>query len=279
MKERPFMLRYHSIKQLNPLKITILNDNIAGRWCRAEHGLSYLIEADRTVLFDTSSSDLIVHNAKILNIDLQQIDTIVLSHGHDDHTGGLMLFEGQQLICHPDTFLKRYRKSNHTELGIKWNEDEIKLRFNLMTSHEPLRLSDQVYFLGEIPRLTDFESKQTAFQKADGTDDFVLDDSGLAILTSKGLVVISGCAHSGICNMIAHAIKVTGIEKVHLVIGGFHLQNDDAVTQMTIDWMKLMKVEQVIPSHCTSFSAQTAIYKHFRFLPVKSGNTIEIDDN
>jgi 7,8-dihydropterin-6-yl-methyl-4-(beta-D-ribofuranosyl)aminobenzene 5'-phosphate synthase len=258
------------------LKLTVLNDNIAGRWCRAEHGLSFLIDANRTVLFDTSSSDLISHNAQILNIDLKQIDTIVLSHGHDDHTGGLMLFEGQQLICHPDTLLKRYRKSNHTELGIKWTDNEIRSRFNLLLSREPIQLSKQIFFLGEIPRLTEFESKKTAFQKADGTDDFVMDDSGLAIITSKGLVVISGCAHSGICNMTAHAMKVTGIEKVHLVIGGFHLQNDDTVTQKTIDWMKSMNVEQVVPSHCTSFSAQAAIFKTYPFSQVKSGNTIEI---
>lgn len=258
------------------MKITILNDNTAGRWCRAEHGLSYLIEADHTVLFDTGSSDLIDYNAKILNIDLQQIETIVLSHGHDDHTGGLLLFNGQQLICHPDTFLKRTRKSDYTDLGIKWPEDEIRSRFDLHTSREPVRLSDQLFFLGEIPRLTDFESRKTAFQKVDGTDDFVMDDSGLAIITSKGLVVVSGCAHSGICNMTTHAMKVTGIEKVHLVIGGFHLQHDDSVTQKTVDWMKMMKVEQVIPSHCTSFAAQTTIYRSYRFLPVKSGNSIEI---
>jgi len=262
---------------MQKLKITVLNDNTAGRWCRAEHGLSFLIESDQTVLFDTSSSsDLIAYNAQILNIDLQQIDTIVLSHGHDDHTGGLMLFEGQKLICHPDTFLKRTRKSNHTELGIKWSEAEIRSLFNLQTSREPVKLSEQIYFLGEIPRLTEFESKNTAFQKSDGTDDFVLDDSGLAIITSKGLVVISGCAHSGICNMTSHAMKVTGIDNVHLVIGGFHLQNDDAVTQKTVDWMKSMQVEQVVPSHCTSFSAQALISISFRFLPVKSGNTIEI---
>ncbi|BBE18928.1 7,8 dihydropteroate synthase [Aquipluma nitroreducens] len=261
---------------MQKLKITVLNDNTAGRWCRAEHGLSYMIEADFTVLFDTSSSDLIAYNAKILNIDLQQIGTIVLSHGHDDHTGGLSLFEGQQLVCHPDTFLKRTRKSNGTELGIKWSEDEIRSEFDLVLSRDPIQLSGQIYFLGEIPRLTEFESKTTAFEKADGTDDFVLDDSGLAIVTSKGLVVISGCAHSGICNMTAHAMKVTGIEKVYLVIGGFHLQSDDATTQKTIDWMKSMQVEQVIPSHCTSFSAQAAISKSFRFVPVKSGNTIEI---
>jgi 7,8-dihydropterin-6-yl-methyl-4-(beta-D-ribofuranosyl)aminobenzene 5'-phosphate synthase len=258
------------------LKITILNDNTAGRWCLAEHGLSFLIEADRTILFDTSSSDLISYNAQILNINLQQIDTIVLSHGHDDHTGGLMLFEGQRLICHPDTFIKRTRKSDQTDLGIQWTEDEIRSRFNLVLSHDPIQLSNQIFFLGGIPRLTEFESKKTAFQKADGSDDFVMDDSGLAIITINGLVVVSGCAHSGICNMTAHAMKVTGIEKVHTIIGGFHLQNDDAITQQTIDWMKSMQVEQVVPSHCTSFSAQTAISKSFRFFPVKSGNKIEI---
>jgi 7,8-dihydropterin-6-yl-methyl-4-(beta-D-ribofuranosyl)aminobenzene 5'-phosphate synthase len=102
-----------------------------------------------------------------------------------------------------------------------------------------------------------------------------MDDSGLAIVTSKGLVVVSGCAHSGICNMVLQATKVTGIEKIYAVIGGFHLQNDDITTKMTIDWMKSMQVEQIIPSHCTSFSAQTAIYKSFPFMPVKSGNIIE----
>jgi 7,8-dihydropterin-6-yl-methyl-4-(beta-D-ribofuranosyl)aminobenzene 5'-phosphate synthase len=260
---------------MQKLTLTVLNDNIAGRWCRAEHGLSFFIEADRNVLFDTSSSDLIGYNAQILNIDLSQISTIVLSHGHDDHTGGLMLFEGQQLICHPDTFIKRYRKINGTALGIPWTEAEISSRFKLKTSREPLQLSGQIYFLGEIPRITEFECKKTAFQKADGTDDFVMDDSGLAVITSKGLIVISGCAHSGICNITAHAIKVTGVEKVHAVIGGFHLLNDDATTQITIEWMKTMNVEQFIPSHCSGFSAQAAIYNSYRFLPVKSGNIIE----
>ncbi len=264
------------MKPTTPLKITILSDNVAGRRCRAEHGLSFLVEADTTVLFDTGSSDLIGYNAQILNVDLQQIETIVLSHGHDDHTGGLMLFEGQQLICHPDAFLKRHRKSNHTELGIKWLEEEIRKRFKLTTSRGPVRISEQVYFLGEIPRETSFESRSTAFRKADGTDDFVMDDSGLAVVTPKGLVVISGCAHSGICNMTAHARKVTGIEIVHLVIGGFHLQNDDQLTQTTLEWLKMNQVEQVVPSHCTGFSAQVAFLRSYPFIQAKTGNVIEI---
>lgn len=258
------------------MKISILNDNIAGRWCRSEHGLSYLVQADCTVLFDTGSSDLIAYNARMMNIDLQAIDTIVLSHGHDDHTGGLVLFEGQKLICHPDTFIQRRRKANASELGIRFSEEQINERFRLLKSREPVRLSEQVFFLGEIPRTNDFESKQTPFIKEDGFDDFVMDDSALAILSPKGLVVISGCAHAGICNTIDYAMKVTGVEKVQMVMGGFHLLQDDALTQRTIDWLKSKAVEQVIPSHCTSFSAQAAIYKSFRFTPLKSGNVIEI---
>ncbi len=262
---------------MSKLKISILNDNIAGRWCRAEHGLSFLVEADHTILFDTSSSDLIEWNAKVMKIDLDRIETVVLSHGHDDHTGGLMHFKGRRLICHPDTFIKRYRKSNQSNMGIQWTEEEIRSVFRLSTTVHPMRLSDQIYFLGEIPRITDFESKKTAFMKADHSDDFVSDDSGLAVVTGKGLVVISGCAHSGICNMVAHARQVTGLDKIHLVIGGFHLQNNDVVTQKTIAWLKDQKVEQVVPSHCTGFPAQAAIFEHYKFIPAKSGNVIEIE--
>lgn len=262
--------------QLSPLTIIVLNDNIAGRWCRAEHGLSFLIKADQTVLFDTGSTDLIRYNAQILTIDLQKIQTIVLSHGHDDHTGGLMLFEGQHLICHPDVFMKRFRKSNHTSLGIKWDLEELCSRFKLKLSREAFQLSDQIFFLGEIPRINAFESQTTAFQTADGTDDFVLDDTGLAVITSKGLVVISGCAHSGICNMVSHARKVTGIEEVYQVIGGFHLQNDDELTQKTVEWLKDNDVKHVVPSHCSGFHAQMAISRQYHFLPLKSGSIIEI---
>ncbi len=261
---------------MQKLKITVLSENVAGKWCRAEHGLSFLVEADRKILFDTGASDLVSYNAQILGINLAEIDTIVLSHGHDDHSGGLMQFRGQQLICHPDTFIKRFRKSNSSQLGIKWNETEIRSKFDVLTSRDAVKLSEQIYFLGEIPRVTEFESKSTAFKKADGTDDFVMDDSGLAVITNKGLVVISGCAHSGICNMVLHAQKVSGVEKVHAVIGGFHLQNDDETTRRTTGWLKSNQIEQVIPSHCTALPAQSAILKDFSFIQVKTGNVIEL---
>jgi len=264
------------MNQHKTLKITILSDNVAGRFCRAEHGLSYHIEADHTLLFDTGSSDLIRYNAEFLKINLDRIETIVLSHGHDDHSGGLMSVTGKKLICHPDTFIQRFRKSNHSELGIKWTETEIRKYFEVTTSRDPIRISDQIYFLGEIPRKTNFESQTTAFQKTDGTDDFVMDDSSLAIATSKGLVIVTGCAHSGICNTIEHARQVTGIQKVHLAIGGFHLQNDEIQTQKTIEWFLENEIDKVIPSHCTSFAAQAELFKHFPFIPAKTGNCIQV---
>lgn len=261
---------------MHKLRISVLSDNVAGRWCRAEHGLSFLIEADQKILFDTGSSDLIQYNAQILNVDLSSIDAIVISHGHDDHTGGLKFLERSKLVCHPEIFTERYRKSNRTSLGIPFTETEIRSKFDVLTSREPMRLSDQVWFLGEIPRKTSFESRKTAFVKADGSEDFVTDDSGLAIVTRKGLVVVSGCAHSGICNMTSHAQKVSGVDRIHMVVGGFHLQNDDELTQRTIDWMIANNVEHLVPSHCTGFAAQAAISKSFRFIPVKSGNVIDV---
>lgn len=270
------MSKYLFMKSVETLKISVLSDNVAGRWFRAEHGLSFLIEADETLLFDTGSSDLIASNAQLMGIDHTKIKTIVLSHGHDDHTGGLNLFSGCKLVCHPEAFLKRYRKSDGSTLGIRWNENDIRQKFDLVTSVDPVRLSERIWFLGEIPRLNDFESQKTAFRKEDFSDDFVMDDSGLAIATAKGLVVVSGCAHSGICNMIAHARKVTGVEKIRAVIGGFHLQDDDAITSKTIEWMKANEVLQVMPSHCTSLQAQAAILQHYKFRQIKSGNVIDL---
>jgi 7,8-dihydropterin-6-yl-methyl-4-(beta-D-ribofuranosyl)aminobenzene 5'-phosphate synthase len=187
-----------------------------------------------------------------------------------------MHLDGQTLICHPDTFIQRFRKSNSTSLSVKWTKKEIEAKFKLHTSKEAFKISDQIYFLGEIPRTTEFESKATAFRKDDGTDDFVMDDSGLAVLTNKGLVVISGCAHSGICNMVKHAREITRTEKVHAVVGGFHLSSDDETTVKTIEWLRDSGVEQVIPSHCTGFAAQAAIFRWYRFQQVKTGNIIEL---
>lgn len=218
----------------------------------SEHGLSFLIEVDQLkVLFDTGASDLYKRNAAKLGIDLGAVDRIVLSHGHWDHGNGLEYMEGKPLICHPDCFVKRYRKSGDTYLGLSLSKEELGDRFDLETFRRPIRLSDHLWFLGEIPRKNDFEAQATKYILEDGSEDFILDDSGLVAITKNGLVIISGCAHSGICNMIEHARRVTGIFKVVAVIGGFHLKAANKQTRKTIEYLEKLELEHVIPSHCT----------------------------
>ncbi|MEA3461364.1 MAG: MBL fold metallo-hydrolase [Bacteroidota bacterium] len=234
------------------MNLRVLSEVKAMDGFEAEHGLSFLIEVDQLmILFDTGASDLYKHSAARLGIDLEQVDRIVLSHGHWDHGNGLEFMEGKPLICHPGCFVKRYRKSGDRNLGLSLSKKELGERFDLETFRQPIRLSKHLWFLGEIPRKNDFEGRSTKYILEDGSEDFIVDDSGLVAITKKGLVVISGCAHSGISNMIEHARRVTGVFKVAAVIGGFHLRAANEQTRKTIAYLEKLGVEQVIPSHCT----------------------------
>ncbi len=102
------------------MKISVLTENCAGSYTMAEHGLSYLIEFDgKTILFDTGQSDMFLKNAQTLNIKMENIDMVILSHGHFDHGNGLSYLSGFNLLCHPGCFEKRYRKTDHTYIGLK----------------------------------------------------------------------------------------------------------------------------------------------------------------
>ncbi len=234
------------------MKLVVLSDAKAMDGYGSEHGLSFLIEVDHIrILFDTGASDLFIRNAEKIGIDLGDVDAIVLSHGHFDHGDGLQYVDGNTLVCHPGCFVKRYRKEGGVNLGLALTKKEIERKFKLKTSRDPLRLSEHLYFLGEIPRVNDFEAISTRYMLEGGEEDHVIDDSGLACITDKGLVVVSGCAHSGICNIIEHAKKVTGMEQVEAVIGGFHLGAIDRQTKKTIQYMNDHKIPGLFPSHCT----------------------------
>lgn len=242
--------------------LTVLSEVRAMAGFASEHGLSFLIEVDqKKILFDTGASNLFIRSAAKLGIDLEEVDRIVLSHGHWDHGNGLEYMEGKTLVCHPDCFVKRSRKKGDGQLGLSLSEKEMGERFNLETFRKPIQLSKHSWFLGEIPRKNNFEAKSTKYVLEDGSEDFIMDDSGLAVITDKGLVVISGCAHSGICNMIEHARRVTGISKVAGVIGGFHLTDDNNQTKKTIAYLEKLEVPQVIPSHCT-FDPALDLFHH-----------------
>ena len=259
------------------MKIYVLTDNHASKNFSAEWGLSLLIKHDcKNILFDFGNSKLFLENAKKLGIDLSLVDYYILSHGHWDHGDGLAyLKEKKKLICHPNAFIKRYRKTGGY-IGLSFNIEEAKEKFELCLTRKPYMISDKIIFLGKIPRNTEFESQKTNFVKEDGSEDFVIDDSALAIKSEKGLIVISGCAHAGICNTIEYARKVSKVDKVYAVLGGFHLKGNDDLTLKTIKYLKKLNIDILRPSHCTQFPALAEFYNNFNSKPLLAGAEINI---
>ena len=256
------------------VKITVLNDNEAAEGYYAEHGLSYLVESDISFLFDTGPSDVIFHNAALLGLNLHDLNTIILSHGHYDHANGLAYFNSQQLICHPGVFSSHFSKRNGTNIGMVLTRAEAEKKFRITTATGPYPLSGNVVFLGEIPRANNFESQTTNYQDISGNDDFIPDDSGVAIRTGKGLVIISGCAHSGICNMVEYATQIMNEKKVYAVFGGFHLKELDLQLNETIKYLRKSEVKHILPCHCTELPALSAFHFNFGIRQIKTGDIL-----
>ena len=234
------------------MTIYILTDNNPGINTPAEHGLSYLIEYDgKRLLFDTGQSNLFLKNAEKMGLDLFDVDTIVLSHGHFDHGDGLEYLKGGELICHPGCFVKRYRKIDYSYIGLKNSKKELARKFHLITSAKPYLINEKTVYLGEIPRLAEFESKSTSFIFEDGTPDFVQDDSGIALHLDEGIFVVTGCGHAGIINTLEHAKNVTGEHRIYGIMGGFHLKKNNMQTRETIRYLQENRLVHVYPSHCT----------------------------
>ena len=257
------------------MKVFVLTENNPGPLTGAEHGLSYLIESDgRRILFDTGQSNLFLRNAAIMGVSMEDIDMIVLSHGHYDHGNGLEHLSGGTLLCHPGCFIRRYRQSDHSYIGLKNSKEELAGKFELITSREPFKITESIVFAGEIPRVTPFESQRTTFLIEDGTPDFVDDDSAIIISLPGGLFVITGCGHAGIVNTIEHASAITGIDKICGIMGGFHLKEEDHQTIETVNYIKNKKVEHVIPSHCTTGTALARFRSTFDSRPVRTGDIL-----
>lgn len=259
------------------LKLTVLTENVAGGKFLAEHGLSYLIEIDgETILFDTGHSDVFLKNANILGIDIQkEVEKVVLSHGHWDHGDGLQFLSNKILITHPGSFAKRYRIAGHSPVGLNLSKEELLGKFKITEAEEPFQITENLYFLGEIPLLNNFEAKSTSFVFENGEEDFINDDSALFAIIRNKLVIITGCSHSGICNICEQAKEVTGISKIEAVIGGFHLKKQNRQTKETINYFKENKIKELFPSHCTDLPALSAFYNEFKTTQVKTGMIFE----
>jgi len=277
------------------MKLTVLIDNntLIDRYFIGEPGVSYLIEEEgKKILFDVGYSDAFIMNAGKLAIDLLDVDFLVLSHGHLDHTWGLMpllrlytegMIEGLKvnkptLVAHPFTFLTK-KIDNLPEIGSLLTEDKLSGYFNLKLSREPINLTERLIFLGEIDRIHDFEDKNTIgkiLKNGVEENDFLLDDSALVYKSPNGLIVITGCSHAGICNIIEYAKKVCGDERVVDVIGGFHLLNPTKEQlQETVEYFRSLQPDSVHACHCTDLNAKIALSKVSDIKEVGAGLVLE----
>ena len=258
------------------MKLTVLLDNntLIDHYFLGEPGVSYFIEADgKKVLFDVGYSDAFVRNAQKMQIDLLDIDLIILSHGHLDHTWGMMPLiqhytEGMiekravkrpRLVAHPGV-LDRREHQDAPEIGAVLHADVLGRFFDLQWSRGVVRLTDNLFFLGTIERSNDFEAQKplgVVIQDGQEVDDFLLDDTALVYKSPQGLVIITGCSHSGICNIVEYARKVCGDGRVVDIMGGFHLLEPSAQQlQGTIDYLANVKPEIVHACHCTDLKSK-----------------------
>jgi len=265
------------------VKIVVLNDNRCDDDnFEFEHGISLFIECyGKKVLFDCGQTDIFMKNAEKLNIDIDNLDAIILSHGDYDHGNGLKYFNKKvNLICHPDFMLTRISRRTGNNNGLNQTKEELIKKFNLIETREPFYISNEIIFLGQIERKNNFEQGKNlpAFDE-NGNIYQHLDDSGIVIKTEKGLIVISGCSHSGICNTVEYAKKITNDNRILAVMGGFHLKEVDECTTKTIDYMKQNNVQNVYLAHCTSDIVCQEFVKQIPQIAqmIKTGMTYEIE--
>ncbi len=265
----------------------------------AEHGFSTLIHVKKnnstaTILFDTGVSKKgILHNLDVLEINAQDIQAIVLSHGHPDHAMGLpgladrLGSRNLPLILHPDAYLERklvLPDGSEVSLPAPRFKDLSRENIEIIDQPGPSMLIDNMILVsGEVSRTTSFEKGfPIHYAKRSGQwipDPLILDDQ-CAILNvkDKGLLIITGCGHAGIINIIKHAQKLTGIDKIHAVIGGFHLSGKlfEAIIPDTVAALKEIAPDYVMPGHCTGWIAQHKIAREMpdAFIPNSVGTTL-----
>lgn len=277
---------------IKKLKITTLVDNhalIASRFW-AEHGLSFLIEADgEKILFDTGqSSEVIAHNLENIKEDLNDLKHIVLSHGHYDHTGGLKEIarrtENANVFAHPNIFDEKFvkRDEKYKPIGIPFDFGELKKSYKFHLKNESFEIIDGIRTTGEIPRITKFEGvPKRFFKKRDNTyvNDEILDDQSLILNTYRGTMVVLGCTHSGLVNTLNRVKEITDRKDIFGLIGGTHLwaAKEDRLKK-TAKALDESKIQTIGLSHCSGINAMLYFSEVFgdRIFLNSAGSVIEI---
>jgi 7,8-dihydropterin-6-yl-methyl-4-(beta-D-ribofuranosyl)aminobenzene 5'-phosphate synthase len=295
MEKRTNACRTVTLPEIDKLVITVIVDNYydrlrpstdiikryyitPGTSIHAEHGLAYHIEttvnsSSHAFLFDYGMDYYgFSNNVNLLDINMKNVEALGLSHGHFDHWGNLVtilkhekkqLREGIPLYVGEEAFAKRYmKKTDHTEDLDQLRQEDIERLgcVQIMNIKGPTPIVPGACLTGEIARKTDYEkgSPASLIQRGDNLEqDLFPGEQGLVFhVKNKGLIVVTSCAHAGVVNTVQHACSITGVEKVHAVLGGFHLINArPEVIEKTVADIKTINPHYVIPMHCAGFEA------------------------
>jgi len=254
------------------MKITVLVDNnsIIDKYYLAEPAFSLYIEDDESkILFDTGYSDIFLDNANKMNIDLNQIDTLVLSHGHNDHTGGLVylndLKQKIRVIAHNN--VDKHKEYEGLNISSPIQLADLPNNFQILKTKEPIKISKHLTFLGQIPR--------TIQPQRNLENDTLEDDSALVYECEKGIFIITGCSHSGICNIVEYAKKLTNKNHILGILGGFHILNNTTIEKEVCKYFASQDIDVIYPCHCTDLHAKIELSKVCNIKEV--GVSLQID--
>lgn len=263
-------------------------------------GVSFWIEIGegdnkKVILFDVGPLiEPLVYNAKLLGLNLSDVDIIALSHSHFDHTealSGIIKEIGHTvpIYAHPDiyrpSFVLEPEYMDYSMKGENSKENIEKLGCEFIFSKEPIEIYPGVLLTGEVKRVTDFEetggvSCYTHDDSGNTVPDILQDDISLVVnVKEKGLVIITGCSHAGIVNIVKQSVEITGIKNIDGVVGGFHLleSGQDRVDR-TVETLKEFSPGWIAPTHCTGIvpTAKFALAFKHKFKEINAGDIIDI---
>lgn len=251
-------------------KITTLVENcVYGRKLQAEHGLSLYIEIQgNRILFDTGASDLFIRNARLLRIDLQKVDYLILSHGHSDHTGGLRYFlelnTQATVVCKREIFFPKFK--DERENGMKHTQNLDLSRFRFIT--EQTELLPGVFLFPSIDIINQEDTHFERFwvQKEDGCKipDTFQDELAMVLVEPEGVSVLSACSHRGITNILRTVRTAFPESSCKLLLGGFHIHNAEKQKyQIIADYLQEYLPRQIGVCHCTGVDKYAFFFKDF----------------
>ncbi|MEJ2730234.1 MAG: MBL fold metallo-hydrolase [Deltaproteobacteria bacterium] len=290
--------------ELSKLKITVLAEDSVPYESPylGQHGVSFLVTADRNdlqknILVDVAQNPAaLLENMRLMDISPSSIDAVVLTHCHYDHTQGLVKIlrkidkKDVPVIAHPDIFRLNYIKDPYLRhVGVMDGDRKADIEDaggTLFLTKDPFEIMPGLFTTGEVERATDFEEvgiNLMTIENGRVKPDPMRDDISLiASVKEKGLVIITGCSHAGIVNIAKQAIRLAATDKIHGVIGGFHLIEavgaaEKRITK-TVQALKEFDPDWVYAGHCTGFPAQVELYNTFkeRFSPLHTGVIVKV---